>query len=120
MKKILIIGTTLLLTGCVAHKAESNRDVDPSYSTIRNSSSGRIQECTQELTALKEFNPSAYEKYQSEYESISQNTKKYIGVKKSVSDDINYLVMPKYQFSIRNLCFKIRHDLSESIVNQVK
>ncbi|WP_217549253.1 hypothetical protein [Pantoea sp. GbtcB22] len=119
MKKYLFIATTLFLTGCAAHKAESSHDAEPAYTSVVNSSSERIQECKQELAALKDFNPVAYEKYQGEYDSISKNTKKYIGIKKKVSDDVNYLVMPKYQYSIRNLCFKIRHDLSASVASQV-
>lgn len=118
----LIVLPVVLLSGCVASTSttdplSSSKKIDKAAQV--KTPADRVGECTRELEALKSFNPQAYTKYQAEFDKIRQETERYLGVKDKVSDDINYLAMPKYQFSLRNVCFRIKTDLSNSIIKQV-
>jgi chromosome segregation ATPase len=137
MKTRLLISAALLLAGCAPHKQSVNTGSQPvrpgpvaaaapqfapaaPVQSAESQSANRIQECKKELAALKAFNVRSYEKYQGEYDAISRETQKYIKYREELGDDINYLVMPKYQFAIRNVCFRIKSDLSTSILSQIK
>jgi hypothetical protein len=137
MKTCLFISAALLLAGCAPHKQAANTasqpvrpapvaPVTPQFApsapvqSAESLSANRVQECKKELAALKAFNPRSFEKYQAEYDTISRETQKYIKYREELGDDINYLVMPKYQFAIRNVCFRIKNDLSTSILSQIR
>lgn len=128
MKNVLFLSVVFILAGCSSQKdtvravqqGTNPAKITTPGGTAENTSAVRIRECKNELAALKEFNVRAYDKYQAEYDSISRETQKYIKVKSQLGEDINYLAMPKFQFAIRNVCFRIKNDLTSSIVDQVK
>lgn len=135
MKKYLFITAAVFLSGCAAQKPV-NSVVTPSVQpapveqapilapqpapVAESDNAVRIQECKKELAALKDFSPRAYERYQTEFDAISFKTQKYISVQSQLSDEINDLVKPKYQFTIRDFCFRVKNSLSQAIINQIK
>lgn len=132
MKKCLFITVAVLLSGCAPQKpinsvvtpslpVEQPQVVAPTPAPAPESDNAvRIQECKKELAALKDFSPRSYEKYQTEFDAISFKTQKYIRVQDQLSDEINDLVKPKYQFAIRDFCFRVKNTLSTAIINQMK
>lgn len=135
MKKCLFITAAVLLSGCAPQKP-INSVVTPAVQpapieqpqmlaptpapAAEGDTAVRIQECKKELAALKDFSPRSYEKYQAEFDAISFKTQKYIRVQDQLSDEINNLVKPKYQFAIRDFCFRVKNSLSTAIINQMK
>ena len=53
-----------------------------------------------------------------EFQKIGAQTNKYLQIKDSIGADINDLVMPRYQFQIRELCFRIKTRLSQLIIRR--
>lgn len=80
---------------------------------------GKLAQCTRELEALKAFNSAKYNQYQAEFTKIKQTSTKYLGVANGISSDINDLVRPKLQYALTSLCYRIKNDLSASMINQV-
>ncbi|HCM7228993.1 TPA: hypothetical protein N3282_004449 [Klebsiella aerogenes] len=83
------------------------------------SDSGKLSQCTRELEALKTFNNNKYNDYKLELSKIKQTSVSYLGVASGISEDINDLVRPKLQYALTNLCYRIKNDLSESMIKQV-
>ncbi|MGR7053271.1 hypothetical protein ACU637_21475 [Klebsiella aerogenes] len=81
--------------------------------------SGKISQCTRELEALKSFNKVKYNNYKLELGKIKQTSASYLGVANGISEDIDDLVRPKLQYALTNLCYRIKNDLSESLIKQV-
>jgi len=77
-----------------------------------------IQQCRKELDAMRIYSSASYESYQAEFQKIGAQTNKYLQIKDSIGTDINDLVMPRYQFQIRELCFRIKTRLSQLIIRQ--
>lgn len=77
-----------------------------------------IQQCRKELDAMRLYSQASYESYQAEFQKIGAQTNKYLQIKDSIGTDINDLVMPRYQFQIRELCFRIKTRLSQLIIRQ--
>lgn len=135
---VLYIGITcisLFLSGCTHKvkpttipKSQSSASVSikplktASASTTENVDEGtdKIEQCARELNALKTFSPAKYTQYQSEYDHITKTSAQYLAVSKGISSDINDLVRPKYQYALTSLCFRIKTDLSSSLINQIK
>ena len=84
------------------------------------SNQNRAEQCRKELDVLKVYNKASYDKYEAEYQAIASKTGKYMEVKDSVSADINYMVMPAYQFQIREFCFRVKTRLSELMLRQAR
>ncbi|RMT64877.1 hypothetical protein ALP29_201868 [Pseudomonas syringae pv. avii] len=80
----------------------------------------RVQQCRRELDTLKLYNKASYDKYEAEFQVIASKTNKYVQVKDSISPDINDMVMPGYQFQIREFCFRVKTRLSQLVVRQVR
>lgn len=77
-----------------------------------------IQQCRKELDAMRLYSQASYNSYQAEFQKIGAQTNKYLQIKDSIGADINDLVMPRYQFQIRELCFRIKTRLSQLIIRQ--
>ncbi len=86
---------------------------------LKNYDSSKISQCTRELEALKSFNNVKYNNYKLELGKIKQTSASYLGVANGISEDINDLVRPKLQYALTNLCYRIKNDLSESLIKQV-
>ncbi|MDO4234714.1 MULTISPECIES: hypothetical protein [Pseudomonas] len=80
----------------------------------------RAEQCRKELDVLKVYNKASYDKYEVEYQAIASKTAKYMEVKDSLGADLNYMVMPAYQFQIREFCFRVKTRLSELVLRQAK
>lgn len=79
----------------------------------------RLARCTRELEALKQFNPTRYAGYHRELEQITRTGAQYLAVSAGISQDINDLVQPRYQYALTSLCQRVRADLSAALINQV-
>ncbi len=77
-----------------------------------------IQQCRKELDAMRLYSQASFDSYQAEFQKIGAQTNKYLQIKDSIGADINDLVMPRYQFQIRELCFRIKTRLSQLIIRQ--
>lgn len=80
----------------------------------------RAEQCRKELDVLKVYNKVSYNKYEAEYQAIAAKTAKYMEIKDSLGPDLNYMVMPAYQFQIREFCFRVKTRLSELVLRQAK
>lgn len=80
----------------------------------------RAEQCLKELEVLKLYNKVSYDKYQAEYRVISQKTSQYMQAKDLISADINDMVLPGYQFKIREFCFRVKTRVSELIIRQAR
>jgi hypothetical protein len=85
-----------------------------------NSSKYSAEQCRKELDVLKVYNKASYNKYEAEYQVIASKTGKYMEVKDSISPDINDMVMPAYQFQIREFCFRVKSRLTELVIRQAR
>ncbi|MGL6000069.1 MAG: hypothetical protein ACRC1I_26770 [Pseudomonas proteolytica] len=85
-----------------------------------NSNEVRVQQCRRELDTLKLYNKASYDKYEAEFQVIASKINKYMQVKNSISPDINDMVMPGYQFQIREFCFRVKTRLSQLVVRQAR
>lgn len=86
--------------------------------SFSNDRASNIQQCRKELDAMRLYSQASYESYQAEFQKIGAQTNKYLQIKDSIGTDINDLVMPRYQFQIRELCFRIKTRLSQLIIRQ--
>ncbi|UII69278.1 hypothetical protein LVW35_16460 [Pseudomonas sp. HN11] len=84
------------------------------------SETSRAEQCRKELDVLKVYNKPSYVKYEAEYQAIASKTAKYMEIKDSLGPDLNYMVMPAYQFQIREFCFRVKTRLSELVLRQAK
>ena len=84
------------------------------------SETSRAEQCRKELDVLKVYNKPSYVKYEAEYQAIASKTAKYMEIKDSLGADLNYMVMPAYQFQIREFCFRVKTRLSELVLRQAK
>ena len=134
----LLFGMVLSMVGCAqeykyetqpSHKTPfssnhltseggANREAIGNSASLK-SNSGKISQCTRELEALKYFNNIKYNNYKLELGKIKQTSASYLGVANGISEDINDLVRPKLQYALTNLCYRIKNDLSESLIKQV-
>lgn len=80
----------------------------------------RAEQCRKELDVLKVYNKASYAKYEAEYQAIAAKTARYMEIKDSLGPDLNYMVMPAYQFQIREFCFRVKTRLSELVLRQAK
>lgn len=92
----------------------------PQPDQVSDSTQPRIQQCRKELDAMRVYSKASYDKYQAEFLTIASKTNKYLQVKDSIGADINDVVMPGYQFQVRELCFRIKNRLSQLIIRQVQ
>ncbi|AZD30806.1 hypothetical protein C4K23_4065 [Pseudomonas chlororaphis] len=85
-----------------------------------NSNQWRIQQCRKELETMKLYSKASYNKYEAEFQAIASRTDKYMQVKDAMSADINDIVMPGYQFQIREFCFRVKSRLSQLVIRQMR
>ena len=85
-----------------------------------NLNQNRAEQCRKEIDVLKLYNKASYAKYEAEYQAIASKTAKYMQIKDSLGADLNYMVMPAYQFQIREFCFRVKTRLSELVLRQAK
>ena len=90
----------------------------PAAAILADDRASSVQQCRKELDAMRLYSQSSYDSYQAEFQKIGAQTSKYLQIKDSIGADINDLVMPRYQFQIRELCFRIKTRLSQLIIRQ--
>lgn len=90
----------------------------PATASLGDDRSSNIQQCRKELDAMRLYSQASFDSYQAEFQKIGAQTNKYLQIKDSIGADINDLVMPRYQFQIRELCFRIKTRLSQLIIRQ--
>ncbi|PKH23918.1 hypothetical protein CIG19_10320 [Enterobacterales bacterium CwR94] len=66
---------------------------------------------------MRIYSKASYDKYLAEFQRVGAQTNKYLQVKDAIGADIVDLVTPRYQFQIRELCFRIKNRLSQLIIN---
>lgn len=126
-KFALIIVSVTMLAGCQASSSTPANNKVSQYemktaaglttpAAQPDKQSQRIGQCRNELDALRTFNLVSYDKYNAEFSRISEKTKKYLKIKNDIGEDVNDLAMPRYQFAIRDVCFRIRTDLAKAMI----
>ena len=105
-------------TSAEALVAASTQIAQPESETDLNQN--RAEQCRKEIDVLKIYNKASYDKYEAEYQAIASKTGKYMQIKDSMSADINYMVLPAYQFQIREFCFRVKTRLSELVLRQAR
>lgn len=139
MQKLLLVPglSILLLAGCAQHKPEVQTAVSEPATDRQTSSvpvnltpeaepqaptmsanTIRIQECRKELDAMQVYGKNSYARYLAEFQTLSRKTDKYMQVKAGIGSDINDIVLPRTQFQIRELCFRIKNRLTQLIIDQ--
>lgn len=74
--------------------------------------------CRKELEAIKSYSKTDYDTFLAEYTKVGAQTSQYLRVEGDISPDINELVLPRYQFQARELCFRIKTRLTQLIIQQ--
>jgi len=147
MKKFsgLAVASLLVLSGCAQHHQPAQSLVTPPEAAqpvaeaqpvpeqgaafTRNSESvspvadagdrsANVQQCRKELDAMRMYSQASYNAYLAEFQKVGAQTNKYLQIKDSIGSDINDLIMPRYQFQIRELCFRIKTRLTQLIIRQ--
>jgi hypothetical protein len=131
MKKMIpAVAAIFILSGCAgANKPASttpstDKSATPSVVTptpasqpVRVSTAeGRMMQCRKELDALQMYSATKHQQLSAEFNRTAGQLKKYLEVKNNIGMDVNDLAMPKYQFAIRDVCFRIKTQLATSIV----
>jgi hypothetical protein len=96
----------------------ASQSAPSSSASLGEDRASNIQQCRKELDAMRLYSQASYNSYQAEFQKIGAQTNKYLQIKDSIGADINDLVMPRYQFQIRELCFRIKTRLSQLIIRQ--
>ncbi|MEX1843623.1 hypothetical protein KMW40_24735 [Enterobacter cloacae] len=78
----------------------------------------KMAQCNRELMALKSVNRAEYAHYHTEMNSLVASGRVYMGVRGTVSQDINDIVEPGYQYGTAKLCWRIRNSLAQSLIRQ--
>lgn len=96
---------------------ESERQATPAQQSADNRAD-QVQQCRKELDAMRMYSEASYTAYAAEFQKIGAQTNKYLQIKDTLGADINDLVMPRYQFQIREICFRIKTRLAQLIIRQ--
>ncbi|MFS7243193.1 hypothetical protein AB6849_23090 [Serratia proteamaculans] len=129
---LLMLVAGLLLTGCASEPGARLRApegittaaVPMKVTTIIPDSApsagkdNKITQCNNELTALKAVNAAHYARYRSEMDHLVATGRRYMDVKAGISNDINDIMAPRYQYGMASLCWRIRNALSQSLMAQ--
>ncbi|HCV65743.1 MAG TPA: hypothetical protein DGZ94_10840 [Serratia sp.] len=78
----------------------------------------KVTQCNNELAALKTVNAAQYARYRSEMDHLVASGRRYMEVKTGISNDINDIMTPRYQYGMARLCWGIRNALSQSLMAQ--
>jgi hypothetical protein len=78
----------------------------------------KIAQCNNELAALKTVNTAHYARYRSEMDHLVASGRRYMDVQAGISNDINDIMTPRYQYGMASLCWRIRNALSQSLMAQ--
>ncbi len=78
----------------------------------------KVTQCNNELAALKTVNAAHFARYRSEMDRLVASGRRYIEVKVGISNDINDIMTPRYQYAMASLCWRIRNALSQSLMAQ--
>lgn len=79
---------------------------------------GNITQCRKELESMRLYSEQSYKSFLGEFRRVGEKTDKYLKVKDSLGSDINDLVLPRYQFQIREVCFRIKTRLAQLLIRQ--
>ncbi|KFA84182.1 hypothetical protein NGI13_22300 [Enterobacter asburiae] len=103
----------------VSSGASSSSAGATSVPTAPAGTDSRLSQCTRELEALKTFDDAKYRRYQAQMARITRTGAQYLAVSGGISQEINDLVQPRYQYALTSLCQQVRADLSFALINQV-
>lgn len=135
---ILCAGSLFLLTGCASVKNDKTgvsprtlkvQPVEapvvvpppPAEQLLLDNNSNELtgmKECSNELNALRVYNQQSYVSFQNEFKKLGAQTEKYLRIKDGISPEINALAMPRHEFQVRELCFRIKTRLSQLLISQ--
>lgn len=127
---VLLALTILSISGCTNQTVPKVTPVNTISHQVSNSDNGKappalqansshLAQCTSELNALKQFNSEKYSHYKTELDNITRSGAQYLAVANGISQEINDLMQPRYQYAITSLCQSVRSELTASLVNQV-
>lgn len=79
----------------------------------------KIEQCNSDLAALQKVDPEGYSRYRTAMDQLVSTGRRYMAIQETISQDINDLLQPRYQFGMANLCWQIRNSLSNSLLDSV-
>lgn len=77
-----------------------------------------LTQCRRALTALRVVSPGDYARRQGEFNRLLRGASVYTRVRGDVDREITDTMDALYRFRTRELCGRIRHDVSEGLVRQ--
>ncbi|MGV3345238.1 hypothetical protein ACGVWS_05640 [Enterobacteriaceae bacterium LUAb1] len=135
---MILVLTTLMLSGCAyirqAHESESVTAPDASASqnqpsqpensltnahphdAVEKANLVRVQQCRKELEAMRLYSQETYNEYLDAFQQVGATTNRYFQVKDALDNELIDLLTPRYQFQIRELCYRIKNRLSQLII----
>lgn len=132
---VSVLSVASILSGC-AHKDKNiqvkekqkdpieipvnkNNVISSSLEVDRRHVEDNLLQCRQELAALKRFDHASWLRSRVEFEKITKSSAAYMEVVDTISDDINNMVRPKYQYILRSFCWRVRNNLVYTLSHQV-
>lgn len=77
-----------------------------------------LVQCNRDLESLRTVSPSAYHRYQTEYDGLMKSSADFVTVKDDVSPEVAELARPRFQYALVSLCYRIKDALAQSLINQ--
>lgn len=124
---------TFVVTGCTSNSQPTIAPPPPPKSSVQLKTAAqsqpvaqplsqfdsRIAQCRNELDALQSYNLTVYQQYLQRFERVNSQLSRYLDIRSKIGEDIDNIALPKYQFTLRNICFDIRSELTRQIVKGV-
>lgn len=125
---VALAGSMLLLGGCSSKPSSvraAHKPITPPVSATAQvatssavESDSKVRLCNKELQALKGINAAEYSRYRREMDHLVVSGQRYMNIQGEISNDINDILAPRYQFGMADLCWKIRNALSQSLLTE--
>ncbi|KAF1366566.1 hypothetical protein [Yokenella regensburgei] len=90
----------------------------PAAVTAAQTEKDALAQCRRALTALRVVSPADYARRQGEFTRLLRGASVYTRVRADVDREITDTMDALYRFRTRELCGRIRHDVSEGLVRQ--
>ncbi|WP_273855319.1 hypothetical protein [Serratia liquefaciens] len=126
-KKILLLVSGILLSGCQSANTGSKNTVPPSLQQAKTevapmslASSAAIQSCPQELIVLEKIAPKSYKRKSGELNNALAQASLYLSVKESVNPNTVEIMDSAYKYKISKICNEIQSELANALISNVE
>ncbi|MGM8398349.1 hypothetical protein [Enterobacter hormaechei] len=83
-----------------------------------NTQPSHLTQCKRDLESLHRISPFDYDRYRNEYDALMRSSAGFMAVSGDISDEVNDLARPRFQFALVNLCYRIKNALAKSLISQ--